>query len=245
MSGRPPGLLDPGPVVLDDVPLAIDPAEVRAFQGYKPLPLLPEPAWSARLSAARAAVARVMAPRLAYRTVVVTRVEPHRLAVVGGLAFHIPWVGEHWGAVEAVAAAVATIGDGPERLLRSGPDALEASALDGAASAAVECLAEWGNDHLCRLGVGEGFRVTNRVSPGVAGWDLAEQRQLLTLGPAAAIGVALDRAGVLVPAKSISFLVGIGPRARVDHYFVQCRRCWVADCPWRRAPAVATVHRAP
>jgi len=239
-------LLDPAPVVLDDVPLAIDPAEVRAFQGYKPIPLRPAAEWTARLDAARAAVARVMRPRLAYRTTAVARVEPHRLALAGGVTLCIPWIGEHWGAVEAVAAAVATLGPEAEELVRAGHearDALEASVLDGAASAAVECLAEWGNDHLCRLGVAEGRRVTNRVSPGLAGWDLTEQALVLGLCPAAAIGVRLDATGLLRPAKSISFLAGIGRGARVDHYFVQCRRCWVPDCPWRRAPAGPTVQR--
>ena len=31
----------------------------------------------------------------------------------------------------------------------------------------------------------------------------------------------------MTPGKSISFLVGVGPDARVDHYFTQCRRCWM------------------
>ena len=41
----------------------------------------------------------------------------------------------------------------------------------------------------------------------------------------------------MTPVKSITFLVGIGPEARVDHYFTQCRRCWMRDCAYRRAPA--------
>ena len=40
----------------------------------------------------------------------------------------------------------------------------------------------------------------------------------------------------MTPAKTISFLVGIGPEARVDHYFSQCGRCWMRDCAYRRAP---------
>ena len=47
----------------------------------------------------------------------------------------------------------------------------------------------------------------------------------------------------MTPTKSISFLVGLGPDARVDHYFTQCRRCWMRDCAYRRAPAPVTVHR--
>jgi hypothetical protein len=52
--------------------------------------------------------------------------------------------------------------------------------------------------------------------------------------------VRLNEACFMTPGKSISWLVGIGPAARVDHYFTQCRRCWMRDCAYRRAPAAAT-----
>jgi hypothetical protein len=29
----------------------------------------------------------------------------------------------------------------------------------------------------------------------------------------------------------------------VDHYFSQCRRCWMAECAYRRAPVQVTVRR--
>jgi hypothetical protein len=79
--------------------------------------------------------------------------------------------------------------------------------------------------------------VTNRISPGYAGWDTAEQSALWTLCPGEPIGVTLNDACFMTPVKSITFLVGIGPQVRVDHYFTQCRRCWMRDCAYRRAPA--------
>jgi predicted PurR-regulated permease PerM len=56
------------------------------------------------------------------------------------------------------------------------------------------------------------------------------------------IGVQLNDACYMTPAKSISLLVGAGLDARVDHYFSQCARCWMRDCAYRRAPARQTVH---
>lgn len=241
-----PGLLAGEPVILPDVPLRIDPAEVRAFQDYKPPPPLPPAEVAARLEAARREIAGLVRPRLAYRTVGVTVAEPHRLTLEGGVRLHIPEIGRHWGCVEAVAVGLATIGEDPEtrvRARREAGDELGAALLDSAGSAAAECLAEWANDHLCRLGVAARLGVTNRISPGLAGWDLGEQALLLRLCPAPAIGVRLGADGGLRPAKSISFLVGIGRAARVDHYFVQCRRCWAVACPARRLAAVTTVHR--
>jgi len=85
------------------------------------------------------------------------------------------------------------------------------------------------------------LKVTNRISPGYAGWDTAEQAKLFRLCPGAPIDVALNPACFMTPVKSISFLVGLGPEVRVDHYFTQCRRCWMRDCAFRRAPAVGSV----
>ena len=84
--------------------------------------------------------------------------------------------------------------------------------------------------------------MTNRISPGYGDWDVAEQRRLFRLCPADEVGVTLNEACVMTPAKSISLLVGAGPQARVDHYFSQCARCWLADCAYRRTPARRTVH---
>jgi hypothetical protein len=237
----------PGPelIVLRDVPLAIDPAEVRAFQGYKPLRPGPPGDTAAQLRAAQAAVAALMQPAVAYRVVPVAASGPDHLALADGQRLGIPAVGPHWGPVEAVAAVLVTIGAAVEEAVRERQAAGDVTAawLDSAASAAVECLAEWANDELCRQGVAAGLRVTNRISPGLAGWPLAEQAVLLDLAGAAALGVRAGPGGGLVPAKTISCLVGLGRAARVDHYFVQCRRCWVPECPWRRGPAVAPVQR--
>jgi hypothetical protein len=244
--GRVTSLLAPAHVVLRDVPLAIDPVEVRAFQGYKPLALRPPGELDARLTAARQVVAGLARPALAYRIVPVTAAGPDHLDLAGGHRFHIPAIGVHWSSVEAVAAAVVTIGDGAEaavRARRAAGDGPGASDLDSAASAAVECLAEWANDELCRRGVAAGLRVTNRISPGLAGWSLRDQARLVELADGVALGVRQSADGALVPAKTISFLAGIGRDARIDHYFVQCRRCWVEGCGWRRMAAVARVHR--
>jgi hypothetical protein len=236
----------PDPVVLNDVPLEIDPAEVRAFQGYKPVLHLPPDELAAQLEAARVKVARLIVPGIAYRTVGVTQAGLDHLGLEGGVRLAIPGIRRHWGLVEAVTAAVVTIGPVAERTVRArreAGDEIEATLLDSAGSAAVECLAEWTNDHLCELGVAAGLRVTNRISPGLAGWALDGQASLLDLVPAAAIGVGWLTDGFLVPGKSIGLLVGIGRTARVDHYFGQCRRCWVEHCPWRRTLPVARVDR--
>jgi hypothetical protein len=107
----------------------------------------------------------------------------------------------------------------------------------------VESLAEYVNDLLCQQGIARGLKVTNRVSPGYGAWDVGDQRLVFQLCPGDRVGVSLNEACFMSPVKSISLLAGAGPAARVDHYFSQCARCWMADCAYRRVPARRTVRR--
>jgi cobalamin-dependent methionine synthase I len=186
-----------------------------------------------------------MAPRAVVRWLPVSARRPDRLDA-GGEVLTIPATGRRWGEVEHVAAAVVTIGELLERRVAALWESRElplASMLDSVGSGAVESLAEYVNDVLCQQGLAAGLRVTNRISPGYADWDVAEQHAIFRLCPGAPVGVALNAACFMTPGKSISLLVGAGVRARVDHYFSQCARCWMGDCAYRRAPARRTVHR--
>jgi hypothetical protein len=234
-----------GPQVLVDLPLAIDPGEVLRFQGYKQGRDVPSPEVRALFDEAMAEGRRLMAPRVVARWARVTRRSADDLEA-DGESLAIPSIGPRWGAVEHVAAAVCTIGEALERRVSALWEARElplASMLDSVGSGAVESLAEYVNDLLCQQGL-PSLRVTNRISPGYGEWDVAEQRRLFRLCPGDAIGVTLNEACVMTPGKSISLLVGAGADARVDHYFSQCARCWMRDCAYRRAPALASVHRA-
>jgi hypothetical protein len=237
--------LPAGVQVLADLPLAIDPDEVLRFQGYKKGVDVPTPDVRALFDDALAAGAELIMPRVVVRWLAVDRRRPDVLEAAG-VALTIPAIGARWGAVEHVAAAVCTIGDALERRVAELWDARElplASMLDSVGSGAVESLAEYVNDLLCQQGLAAGLKVTNRISPGYADWDVAEQAQLFRLCAGTPAGVSLNAACVMTPGKSISLLVGAGAAARVDHYFSQCARCWMRDCAYRRAPARRTVHR--
>ena len=233
-----------GVQVLADPALAIDPDEVLRFQGYQRGRDMPGPAVRALFDEALAEGRRLMGPRAVVRWAPVTGLDTDRLEVAGE-PLTIPRIGALWGPVEQAAVVVCTIGEALERRVTELWAARElplASMLDSVGSGAVESLAEYVNDVLCQQGLPE-LKVTNRISPGYADWDVGEQRRLFRLCPADEIGVALNEACVMTPGKSISLLVGAGRAARVDHYFSQCARCWMRDCAYRRVPARATVHR--
>lgn len=238
-------MLPEGLQVLTDLPLAIDPDEVLRFQGYKKGIDVPTPDVRALFDEALAEGTRLMAPRAAVRWL---RVSARGLDTIaaGGEMLTIPKTGERWGEIECVAASVVTIGDALERRVAALWDARElplAAMLDSVGSGAVESLAEYVNDLLCQQGLAAGLKVTNRISPGYADWDVAEQPALFRLCPGAPVGVTLNAACFMTPGKSISLLVGAGARARVDHYFSQCARCWMCECAYRRAPLRRSVHR--
>jgi hypothetical protein len=233
------------PVVIDRLPVRIDRDDVLRFQGYKKGLDVPSEQVLALFDEAVALGEELMAPRVVYRSAPVAGQAADRIDVEGE-GLHIPEIGRLWGRLEAVGAGVCTVGDAIEARVRSLFEQREfplAVMLDSVGSAAVESLAEYANDVLCQRALAEGVKVTNRISPGYAGWDTAEQAALFRLCPGTPIAVALNAACIMTPTKSISFLVGIGPDVRVDHYFTQCRRCWMRECAYRRAPADTTVHR--
>jgi hypothetical protein len=233
------------PRVLSDLALEIDPDEVLRFQGYKKGAGAPGAEVRALFDEALALGRALMEPRAAVRWARVARQAPGLLEA-GGVTLAIPGIETSWGRVEWVVGALCTLGDRLERRVAELWEARElplAAMLDSVGSGAVESLAEYVNDLLCQEGLPHGVQVTNRISPGYAGWDVAQQRELFRLCPGGRIGVSLNAACFMTPVKSISLLAGAGREARVDHYFNQCVRCWMRDCAYRRAPARRTVHR--
>ena len=128
---------------------------------------------------------QLMKPRVVYRASPVDG-QSADLIEAGGARLHIPEIGRLWGPLQAVGAGVCTVGDAIESRVRDLFDERElplAVMLDSVGSAAVESLAEFANDLLCQRALEERLRATNRISPGYAGWDTAEQKALWTLCP--------------------------------------------------------------
>jgi hypothetical protein len=72
------------------------------------------------------------------------------------------------------------------------------------------------------------------LGPGsLAGWDLKEQPDLCAGLDLDAIGVRLNASGVLVPHKSASGLIGLGPDYRSPRVGSVCRFCMLSKSCWR------------
>lgn len=137
-----------------------------------------------------------------------------------------------------VIVAVHTIGrkleDKVEELMQSG-DALHGYMLDsvgvlalGAAGEALHHIAEARAEEL-------GWGLGPALAPGtLVGWDLSGQRQLCDLLPLERIGVELNPYYVLEPHKSVSTLVGLGPKYSTFKVGSVCRFCALKESCWRR-----------
>jgi len=233
------------PRLLTALPLAIDPDEVLRFQGYKKSGDRPGPEVRALFDEALALGRTLISPRAVVHWLPVSRLDADTVEAAG-VVLTIPGVERLWGPIEWLAAAVCTIGDELERRVAELWEARElplAAMLDSVGSGAVESLAEYVNDVLCQEAIPLGLPVTNRVSPGYGSWDVTQQKALFAICPGDPVGVSLNEACFMTPVKSISLLAGAGARAKVDHYFSQCARCWMRECAYRRTPARASVHR--
>jgi hypothetical protein len=83
-----------------------------------------------------------------------------------------------------------------------------------------------------------GWGVGDALGPGsLKGWSIEGQINLCALLPLEKINVKLNDSGVLIPFKSASGLIGIGPGYQSKKVGSVCRFCMHADTCWRRRDA--------
>jgi hypothetical protein len=118
---------------------------------------------------------------------------------------------------------------------------LDALLLDAVGSAAADAAADSLNLALCTVASEEGWYAAPRVSPGYGAWDVAFQRRLLALLPAAGLGISLTSGQMMVPRKSVSFAVAFEDHPPTGHRpGSACERCGLERCRHRIAPAGET-----
>jgi hypothetical protein len=128
-----------------------------------------------------------------------------------------------------------TVGVEPEKLARDlleRGEYLEAYITDLVASALVDSVAACVHEDIRKKADLQGLKVTNRYSPGYCSWDVAEQQKLFTLFPENACGISLSDSSLMNPVKSISGIIGTGPRVTFNEY--TCEICPMKTCQFRK-----------
>ena len=199
--------------------MKLDLQEIARYLGYGRTPMPPEV--SALAETCMGELERTVIPRFLSRRMAVRRfTEDSR-----DLAHHL----RH--CEEAVLYAI-TLGPQADLLLRrwSVRDMAKAAVGQAVCAAWLDQLAA---EYVAGIERGEGEYLTPPFSPGYGDWDLSHQGEVLGLLDAPRrMGLALTQAGMLVPEKSITALVGISDRQE-ESCGQKCMRCKKTDCPFR------------
>ncbi len=111
---------------------------------------------------------------------------------------------------------------------------LQATVLDAIGSVAVEKVAGFVQARIREIVKAEGQVTSRRFSPGYCDWNIGQQQMLFYALIGNAIGIRLTGECLMIPQKSISGIIGIGPSdANVEDYD-PCKTCRKKDCPGRR-----------
>ena len=213
-----------------DLNVTVPEKEVLRMMGCGRRPCVPE--------SQRTLIARLMAethalirPRAVYTVRNVETLTDHVLTLQGCRSFHGPIAG-FLRPSRRVAVFVVTIGEQVESLARQrnrSGEALESFVLDAIGSAAVDVAADAMAEFLRDQETGDAEALTPPFSPGYCGMPLEEQRVLFSIVHGKSIGVKLTASSFMQPIKSISGLVGIGPREEVDVHGNPCRWCELTE----------------
>jgi hypothetical protein len=152
----------------------------------------------------------------------------------GGAVFEGPLAARALAGAEKVALAVCTIGSALEERMKQlfAEDPVRAMALDGAGVAALGKVSDIVIQDVREIAARHSWGSGMRAQPGQEGWSIWQQKVIFEHLPTDEIGVSLTDSCLMIPRKSVSFVIGMGPDMRPDA--VACDFCSKRHgCPWR------------
>ncbi|HEY77571.1 MAG TPA: hypothetical protein G4O09_00460 [Dehalococcoidia bacterium] len=111
---------------------------------------------------------------------------------------------------------------------------LQATVLDAIGSSAVEKLAEFVETSIREASGAQDLSTSRRFSPGYCDWNIGQQRMLFWALNGDTADIRLTRTCLMIPQKSISGIIGIGPGNSALESYNPCRTCKKRHCPGRR-----------
>ena len=133
-----------------------------------------------------------------------------------------------------IAVAVGTIGPRLEKRITyyAGiKEPLRALVIDSIGSAAIDALSQAACFYIRRESSLRKYQTSSPISPGMPDLPISEQTRLFELIKAGQIGVSLNSRQMMVPRKSISMLIGLGPKMPTWSQAEVCADCSLKkDC---------------
>jgi hypothetical protein len=201
--------------VLEDLELQIDADAVLRGQGADPVILRARRPVLVDLAeqAIREGLPLVK-PTVVYRTFEVQDVRHERLTFAGGGQLAGDLITRHLAQARQVHVLLCSIGSSLESFADEtwSSSAVYSLALDGVGSAAVEALANAACRRLEDQALEQGWKSSVPLSPGMVDWSVEEaQPQIFHLLGEETLEVSLTSSYIMLPRKSLTMVVGIGP----------------------------------
>jgi hypothetical protein len=224
--------------VIRDIPLSLKTREVLRRQGLgggaKVRPEIKALILKLLASVKRT---RLLEPAVAYEYYAVSGMNGSQISLEGGKAINGPLLPATFPEAKELAVLIGTIGHRLEKqatdYTKSG-QVLRGALLDGIGSTAVDILVPEALKIIAGEVLSRGYEISSPVNPGMPGFPMTEQWNLLGLVKADEIGVSLTPSGILVPRKSVSMVIGIGPKMTRWTQAEVCARCSLREsCPYK------------
>jgi len=172
----------------------------------------------------------LLEPAMAYEIHPVKEVRDKRLYLEGDVVLNGAKLVSVLGEAKELAVIISTIGPKLEErateYFRQG-EPLRGFLLDGIGSAAIDALYQEICILMMRQSSIRGYQAGSRLSPGSHGFPISEQSTLFELAPGGEIGVSLNESGMMLPQKSTSMVMGLGPKMATWTQAESCARCQI------------------
>ena len=110
-----------------------------------------------------------------------------------------------------------------------------AIALDAVGTVAVEALSKYVRNLICQEVKDRNLHITRHFSPGYNDWDISQQKDIFKIIPADKIGVSLTESCMILPRKSLSWIIGIGKDiGMLSKEKDSCKICKAENCQYRK-----------
>lgn len=164
-------------------------------------------------------------------------VQGSRVIIEGSIMFESQVIASLLEQCEKAALFLVTIGEHlEETVYQLAEDGLivPATVLDAVGSVAVEEVAKFVQGRVREIADDQGLVISQRFSPGYCDWDIGQQRRLFWAVGGDSMGIRLNDGCLMIPRKSISGVIGIGPRGGSVENYNPCKTCDKHDCQGRR-----------
>jgi hypothetical protein len=224
--------------LVNEVTEPVDESEVLRYLGY-PIGHRPGIAIETLIGQWIEEASRRAGPRAAYVVLPVLEKGRSRLKVgsASGETEFRGAIGQFLAASQLIVAFIATAGPKVERLasqLMSSGEELPAMIVNAVGAERAEAAESAVIDRVCDQTRAIGLAATLPYSPGYCGMALTEQKRLFALFAGESAGVTLSPHCLMHPIKSVSGLIGLGPKAEVKTEGSPCERCELHSCNMRR-----------